>query len=83
MSDFEFVACRDKFRTVPEGRCRFNGGTIDNGGNGKCQPAHDVVHDSELFHYLYAFLYIFIIPICKGNSFLWNTPHWALTIIVF
>ena len=29
------------------------------------------------------FLYIFIIPICKGNSFLWNTPHWALTIIVF
>ena len=50
MADFQFVTCRDKFRTVPERGRRFDSRTIYESSNGKSQPAQDIVHESELFH---------------------------------
>ena len=44
VTNLKLVASSDKLRTVPEGSCRLNGGTIDKGGDEERQPSKDIVH---------------------------------------
>ena len=64
VTDLQFVATGDKLRTVPQAGRRFNGQSVDDGGNGKHEPRRAGVDSQKccLLHHTLLFCG------CKGSN---------------